>query len=168
MFPEVRDNNNNLRATNATFAKLSGRRLIFRPEEGVSIEMDVDEVHPAILAYLEIDVEKAKGNQSAADIAWERREISEHAQAVEQARLEQEAKEAQERIRIEQEKANAEIAKQNAQAQAIAEAAYNERMKAQAAKEQADAAMLDAGKPPVLIIQQQQQQQQPPTTFFSH
>ena len=123
--------------------------------------LDIDDVHPAILAYLDIDVGKAKAAQVAADTAWLWKGVNEQREAVEMAQRAQVQQEIDERLRIEQAKANAEIAKANAQEQATREAAYNERVKAEAAARMADAAMIEASKPAasVNVIQQQQQQQ---------
>jgi hypothetical protein len=59
--------------------------------------------------------------------------------------------EAQERLRIEEAKAAAEIAKARAEERKHLEPAENERIKALAAMKMADAAMLDAQKPPMVI-----------------
>jgi hypothetical protein len=153
-FPKVVGTNGTILATNATFAYITGRRLVFRPENETAIAVDVDNVHPLVLQYLGIDAEAVKLKKRQMDEADEARikkDIDDFNQSI-KARAAQYW--ADEKIR-------AEMAKADEEKRQKQQAAENERIKALAAAKAADAAMIEAQKPPsqINMIQQQQQQQ---------
>ena len=148
VFPSVLNRNGLVLGTNMTFIQLFGKKLVFRPVEGTaSIAVDVETVHPAILSYLNVDVESAKAEQLRTDTARRAQEIAEYQGFLDRQKLQQERRETEERIRIERDKADAEIAKLNAEEAAKREYAENERLKAFAAARMADAAINGAFAP---------------------
>jgi hypothetical protein len=157
-FPKVVGTHDEILATNATFAYITGRSLIFRPEDQTqtAIPVDVDKVHPLILQYLGIDADAAKAKQEQIDAAWAAKSQADRTQAVLDAQAWEAKRIANAQLAIEQQKADA--------AQQAADAAQQQ---AQADKEKADAALLNAQKPPpqINVVQQSQQiqsvQQQP-------
>jgi hypothetical protein len=138
-------------ATNAAFAYITGRRLVFRPENQTSYAVDVDNVHPLILQYLGIDAAAAKSKQQQIDAAWATKSQADRAQAV----LDAQAWEAK---RL----ADAKLAIEKQMADAAQQAALAAQQQAQADKEKADAMMINATQPPqpINVIQQNQQVQQ--------
>lgn len=162
VFPKVVGIHNEILATNAAFAYITGRRLVFRPGNQMSLVVDVDAVHPLILQYLGIDSKAVKerlrqiNEQAAANAAAQaeaaRIQLELGRQAWEAGAPAREAKRiADAQLAIEQQKADAALR--------IADAAQKQ---AQAEKEKADAAWLDAQKSPpqINVIQQQVQQVQ--------
>jgi hypothetical protein len=137
-------------AVNATFGEQIGRKLIFRPENQPPISVDVDAIHPIILKYLGIDAAAAKQQQSRLDSAWATKTQADSVKAAldYQAALAQQQTEAQ--LAIEKQKADA-----------AQQAALAAQQQAQADRENADAAMINAQKPPpqINVIQQSQQNQ---------
>jgi hypothetical protein len=155
VFPSVLDRNGLVLGTNMTFIQRYSRKLVFRPIEGTgSIAVDVDMIHPAILSYLNVDVETAKAEQLRTDAAWRAQQAADYQKFLDRQKLQQERQEVEERTRIERDKANAEIAKLSAEETAKREYADNERMKAYAAARMADAAMSGALAPVNNIINQ--------------
>jgi hypothetical protein len=154
-FAKLLDRTGNVLAANATFAGQYGRRLVFRSTDvpAGAVAFDVDDVHPAILQHLSIDGGDAKAKQARIDAAWRAKAAADYQAALQDEPLRRTRWEAQERVRIEREKANAEIARQQAEQRAVEAAAYNERLKAEAAARMADAAMLQALNPPVVVNQ---------------
>ena len=151
VFPKVVGINNEILATNAAFAYLAGRRLLFRTGDSLPFVVDVDAIHPLVLKYLGIDAEAAKISKQQYDAAAA---ASRQANAVLTAQYERDQQATREReaaLAIEQEKADA-----------AARAAWAAQQQAQADKQKADALMFNALNPPQpnIIIQQQQQQQQ--------
>jgi hypothetical protein len=141
MFPKVAGVHNEILATNAAFAYLTGRRLLFRTSDPLPAIFDVDAVHPLVLKYLGIDAAAAKLKKQQSDVAAA---AAMQAGAAATAQLERDLQAKQEReaaLAIEQEKADA-----------AQRAAW-------AAQQQADAMMFKALNPtPVNVIQQQVQQ----------
>ena len=151
VFPKVVGIHDEILATNAAFAYITGRRLLFRPGNQTPVVVDVDNIHPLILKYLGIDADAAKLNQQqtdAANAAGRRAQAAMDAQYAkdQQAKMEREAA-----LAIEREKADA-----------AQQAAWAAQQQAQADKQKADALMFNAlnPQPPIYIMQQQQQQQQ--------
>lgn len=143
-FPKVVGAHGETLATNAAFAYITGRRLVFRPENQSAIAVDVDNVHPLVLQYLGIDAAAAKSKQQQTDAAWAAKSQAERAQATLDYQAEEAKRMADANLAIEKQKADA--AQQQAQAD----------------KQKADAMMINATKPPqqINIIQQSQQIQQ--------
>jgi len=139
-------------ATNVTFAGLSGRRLIFRRAEGPPTAFDVDDVHPATLARLNVDPDAAKQRQYELD--QQKRAHAEAAARAYQTRLAAAQKLAeQEAARRRDQAREAEEQRKIAEERALKlEALEIERQKAQAALRQADAAIIQALNPvPVYV-----------------
>ncbi|HEY3762159.1 MAG TPA: hypothetical protein VGN23_10480 [Verrucomicrobiae bacterium] len=143
-FPQVLSVQNLVLATNATFAYITGRRLVFHREDQTAVVVDVDKIHPLILQYLKIDADDAKAKQAQMDAAYA---AQQRAGAI--ATVQDEAQ--RERL--------AAIAVQQEQADAAAQAAQAAQAQSAADKEKADAAMLNASKPPTIVVSQQSQQQ---------
>lgn len=161
VFPKVVGIHNEILATNAAFAYITGCRLVFRPENQIqmSVVVDVDHVHPLILQYLGIDGKAVKERQrqikeqDAADAAdeaeFKRVQNEPYRQAWEAGAPAREAK------RI----ADAQLAIEKQKADAAQQAALAAQQQAQADKAKADAMMINATKPPqqINVIQQNQQ-----------
>jgi hypothetical protein len=150
-FPKVVGAHGETLATNAAFALITGRRLVFRPENEASIAVDVDNVHPLVLQYLGIDATAAKSKQQQMDVLWAAKSQADRAQAV----LDAQAFEAK---RI----ADANLAIEKQKADAAQQAAWAAQQQAEADKQKADAMMINATKPPpqINVIQQSLQVQQ--------
>ena len=159
-FPKVVDTNGTILATNATFALITGRRLVFRPENGMSIAVDVDNIHPQVLKSLGIDAEAVKLKKRQMDEEQFQKDQADYAQSLKNQEQYQEYLDIQnaagEKKWAKKVKADEELRQKALQQQA----AENERIKALAAAKAADAAMIQAQKPPAQIIIEQQQQQQ--------
>lgn len=157
VFPRVVNTGGETLATNTAFISITGKRLLFRPNNPaqMSFTMDAGDTHPLILNYLGISLTEAQEKQRQIDAAGAAQNQANHAQAALNAQ-------AWEAKRI----ANAQLAIQQEQADAASQAAYAAQQQAQADKEKADAAMINAQKPPAQIntvVQQVQQVQQQPT-----
>jgi hypothetical protein len=139
-------------ATNGTFGGLYGSHVAFRFENGSPKTFNVDDLHPKILQYLGIDAEAAKLNQRNMDAAYAKNQATYFANLTEQQRLDAINREAAAKIADEQAKADEELREKQ-------EAAENERIKALAAEQSAQAQMIQAEKPPsqINVIQQQVQ-----------
>jgi len=150
-FPKVVGARGEILATNAVFAFITGRRLVFRPENQTSLTVDVDNVHPLILQYLGIDAAAAKSKQQQTDAAWAAKSQAERAQAT----LDYQAEEAKRM-------ADAKLAIEKQKADAAQQAAWAAQQQAEADKQKADAMMINATKPPqqINVIQQSLQVQQ--------
>lgn len=133
--------------TNATFSQLFGSRVIFQTQDGTSKPIQVDDLNPVILQYLQIDRDAAKVKQHELDAASATKRQADYdaVAKLQQAYAIQNIANA--KIAIEQQKAADEKAARDA-------ALETERIKA-------NAAMVDAQKPPnqINIIQQSQQNQ---------
>jgi hypothetical protein len=161
-FPQVVSVNNVVLTENATFAYLTGRRVIFRPQDGMPVAIDVDNLHPLMLKYLGIDPVTAKQNQQQIDASWAERKAMNDAYFAEYQKSLENENERNYALQIAKQKADADTA-----------AAIAAQRQANADAEQAQAAMINATKPvqPTTIIVQQQQQQQTsqrPNTYWSH
>jgi hypothetical protein len=162
VFPKVVGIHNEILATNAAFAYIAGRRLVFRPGNLNSVVADVDDVHPLMLKYLGIDGEAVKESQrkvkeqAAADAAA----LAEANRA--QAGRDRQAWEAGAPAREAKRIADAQLAIEQQKADAALRAADAAQQQAQADKEKADALMRNASNPPqqINVIQQQVQQVQ--------
>jgi len=149
-FPKVIGAHGETLATKAAFAYITGRRLVFRPENQTSLIVDVDNVHPLVLQYLGIDAAAAKSKQQQIDARWAAKTQADRAQAALDAQAW-----AAKCI------ADAERAIEKQKADAAQQAAWAAQQQAQADQAKADAAMIEARKPPpqINIIQQSQQNQ---------
>ncbi len=139
VFPKVLDRGGRVLALDAKFGKISGRHLSFWTGSTSAITVDVDEIHPAIITYLSIDSNEAKAVQQRMDIAENNMRIALRQRQLEDARLQQEAREAAERLAIQRAEAQSVIEKNLAEQRAKDEYAANERTKADAAMIQARA-----------------------------
>lgn len=155
VFPRVPNRFGKVLAMQATYVAYPGRRLLFRPAEGMSISVDVDEIHPKILEYLHLDRDAMVAQQSGLDKQWAATSAYRAAQARVAQQQSQDAASRRAREANEKALAEAEMAKANA-AQMMAD---SERAKADAMARAADAAMINALNPqPSVIVQQNQQQ----------
>lgn len=133
--------------TDATFSGLYGRRLAFRADGDVIKAYDVDEMHPLMLKYLSINAEAAKVAQKHMSEAAIKQQQAQYAQMLQDQQAWAIQREANGKIAIEQQKLAAEQAAKQTELE-------TERIKA-------NAAMIQAQKPPnqLNIIQQSQQNQ---------
>lgn len=144
-FPELIDPAGKVLATNMVFSRLYGTKLAFRNAAGAPASYEAKELHVGILAHLGIDLYDAQRKQKE----WEeqiatRKELARQRQ-IAKAKAEREARkemaklmEGRRKERLEQRMRMAEI--------------ENERTKALAAMKQADAAMIEAQKPPRQLV----------------
>ena len=140
VFPKVVGIHNEVLATNAAFAYVTGRRLVFRTADPLPVVADVDSIHPLILKHLGIDAETAKANQQQMDAKFA---AEMQAGAAATAQLERDLQAKRER--------EAALAIEKDKADAAQRAAW-------AAQQQADALMFKALTPtPINVIQQQVQ-----------
>jgi len=147
VFPKVVGIHNEILATNAAFAYLTGRRLVFRPGNEMSVVVDVDNIHPVILQYLGIDPDAAKLNQQQIDA---KKAAVMQAGAVLTAQYERDQQAKREReaaLAIEQEKADA-----------AQRAAWAAQQQADVDKQKVNALIDSALNPPQINVIQQQQQ----------
>jgi hypothetical protein len=110
--------------------------------------LNLDDAHPLMLKYLGTDAAAAKFRQFQLDKAWAAETQAQRVQAIRDEQAEEAKTESENRMLQEQRKADA-----------IAQTAAAAQEQADAEKEKADAAMLEAEKPPVQIINQNQQNQ---------
>lgn len=71
-FPKIFDKNEKRVTYEATYSSLIGRHITFSIPSGKRVAFDVDEIHPAVLVYLDIDPVLAKDRQTEIDLAQER------------------------------------------------------------------------------------------------
>lgn len=147
VFPKVVGSNNEILATNAAFAYLTGRRLVFRPGNQMSVVVDVDNIHPLILKYLGIDADTAKLNQQQIDAKFAADRQAGAAMTAQYVKDKQAQIEREAALAIEQEKADA-----------AQRAAWAAQQQAEADKAKVDALMNNALNPPQINVIQQSQQ----------
>lgn len=137
VFPELIDPDGKHLASDMEFTRLYGTKLAFKSETGTPASYEAEELHPGILAYLDINLYDAKQKQEEREDQIKRRkEIAMQQQAARQkAELERRKKESE--FRKEEFDRKAKIAK-----------IENDRMLAEAAIRQADAAIMEAQRPP--------------------
>lgn len=136
VFPTLMNAARDVLLTNAEFRVLAGHRLTFRVADGLRA-FDVDELHPGILAYLEIDAVAVKQNHEL----QKQRAINEQmADAVARAQAARQWQEYAAKLQVEQEKA----AVYRAERLKIAEQAENDRLRVRAAQAQAVAQIMAA------------------------
>jgi myosin heavy subunit len=131
-----------------TFSQAVGKRLIFRRQDGPPIAVDADTVHPFILAAMNLSPEDLNDQQNQLD---EKKRLQDAAGRESYARkLAADNLSARANAEMELRKAaiQAEQSQQAAQIALQAEAIRNDRMRAEAAMRQADAAMQAAQKEP--------------------
>lgn len=159
LFQVVTDKNGKPLASSATFQKLYGRKLVFSTASGY-VPLDVDAVHPSVLAHLGIDAEKARTDQARLDTAARNKRANDYQLAVAESQRRLDDWERQETARREQARVNAEIAAKQAEQFRADQLVAAERLKAEAAMRQADAAMAAAQNPaPGIVIQNQNNNQ---------
>lgn len=141
-----------LLATNATFSGLYGRRLVFRSPGMAPLGFDVEQVHPEVLAKLDVNADLARRRQYEMD--EEKRSQAEAVRKAYQLRLAAERKYAEqmEAVRREQDRLAREQQKE-AQERALAlDQLAVERQKAEAALTAATAAMIRAQNPTPVYV----------------
>lgn len=138
VFPQLVNAKSDVVLTNAEFRTLAGRRLTFRVAEGPRA-FDVDELHPGVLAYLDIDSGAIKQNY---ELQKQRERIQQMMNAAAKAQALREWEEHAAKVRVEQEKALVErekAAAYRAERMKSEEQVMNERRKVIAAERQATA-----------------------------
>jgi len=140
-FPELVSPEGELLGADMKFSRRYGSKFAFRDNEGQPVSFDAAALHPGILTHLGIDPYEAQREQDALEEKQARRK--------EMARLRQIA-----RLQAEAERAELakELRKEAFERQARLAELENERTKAEAAMKQADAAMVEANKPPPTLI----------------
>lgn len=137
VFPELIDPDGKHLASNMEFTRLYGTKLAFKSASGAPASYEAEELHPGILAHLDISLYDAKQKQEE----WEnqikrRKEIAMQQQA------------ARQRAELERRKHEAERLKEELDRKAKIARIENDRMLAEAAIRQADAAIMEAQRPP--------------------
>lgn len=138
VFPQLVNAKSDVVLTNAEFRLLAGRRLTFRAAAGLRA-FDVDDLHPGVLAYLDIDPEVVKQNY---ELQKQRERIQQMMNAAAKAQALREWEEHAAKVRVEQEKALVErekAAAYRAERMKSEEQVINERRKVRAAERQASA-----------------------------
>lgn len=140
-FPELIDPTGKHLASNMEFTKLYGTKVAFRSATGTPASYEAEELHPGILAHLGISLYEAKQEQDD----WENKIKRRKELALQQQTARWKAMQlaAVEKAKRDKERRK-ELFDKNAKLAQIA----NERMKAEAAMKQADAAIMDAQRPP--------------------
>ena len=155
VFPELLSKTGRLIARQQEFSNQLGRNLIFKDAEGKRLRLDLEELHPQILATLGIDPQAARQEQQELDAksaqfnAAARQAQAAHAAAVAQAqkeKREQEARTAVEMARLDEERRKA-VQEENIRLQN----AENDRLRAIAALRAADAALYQSQPAPIYI-----------------
>ena len=140
-FPELVSPEGELLGSDLKFSRQYGSKLAFRSSSGQPVSFDVAALHPGILTHLGIDPYDAQRAQSELEEKQARRK--------EAARLRQIA-----RLKAEAEQAELarELRKETFERQTQLARLENERTRAEAAMKQADAAMIEAHKPPTTLV----------------
>jgi hypothetical protein len=144
VFPKLLKFDGSVLATNAEYRQMMGRRAVFMNADGSGGSYDVDELHPAILRILGINVESAKRRQVAVDRAWAIKDavdLRSYALRQEKAaeRQQEEARQREEQARL------AGVQRQSAiDNQLRIQAIENDSLRAAASMRAADAAMAQA------------------------
>lgn len=148
LFPKVVSVRGGMLMENGVFVGVYGRKLLFRSPEfgGTAKTFDVDDLHPLVLKYASVDADAVKLDEKNATEAMRKRKEYQAGQFL----LEQQASAIQYR---EQMKINADNAVAQAKIKAEQDKTETDRIKA-------NAAMIEAQKPPTQIIMQSQQIQQ--------
>lgn len=141
VFTELTGKEGKVLATNAEFGSILGRRLFFRRAVGSPLAFDVDELHPGVLAYLDVNPEEAKYQQVQMDQQKKEREAAAYKDY--QARQIAERK-AWEVARAEQARTEEARRKQQAELDLKYRELENDRIRAEAQLRAADAAMTRA------------------------
>lgn len=136
--------------TGAEYSATYGRRVAFRFEDGSRASYDVDELHPTVLEALGIDSDAAKRAQARLDRAWQIRKQND---ALLLARIQAEHARALQRA-AEQERKQEELRQRQFQERLAMLQLHNQRLQTEALVRAANAAILNAYKPPPTIINQ--------------
>ncbi len=151
-FDELTGANDKALAQDVDFGDIYGRRLVFRREGAAPLSFDVDDLHPGELAHLQIDAYAAKMRQLEID---EKRQLANTLNQQNIAARRAAEQKAYDAIQA----ANAEYARlqeQKRQALIDQDLKYkqveNERLKAEAAMRQAEAAMVRARNPQPILV----------------
>lgn len=133
--------------TNATFIRAIGRSLLFRMATGSRAKFDLDEVHPGVLTYLGVDVAESSKAQKVIE---EQRKRGQARDAILGQMLASKWSE-DAKQRFEQGLRAGEVAAKQAAADAQEHLAQAQSLSAQAAQKAANAAIINAGRPPVQV-----------------
>lgn len=144
-FPELVSPEGELHGTDMKFSRQYGSKLAFRSSSGLPVTFEVDELHPGILTHLGIDPYEAQRAQDEMNEKAARRKEAQREREL--ARHKAQAEALKERMALAKE-----LRKEAFDRQARLAALENERTKALAAMKQADAAMIEAQKPPTTLI----------------
>ncbi len=145
LFPELINPEGGSLAKDMEFSRLYGTKLAFRNASGAPASFEAEELHPGILAHLGIDLYDAQRRQQEWEEKIAKRKEDARQRQIARIQAEQKAFEA----RAERE---AELRKERFEQQARLAEIENERTKALAAMKQADAAMIEAYKPPTALV----------------
>lgn len=145
IFPELVSPDGRLLGADMTFSRQYGSKLAFRPRSGAPVTFEVDELHPGILTHLGIDPYEAQRAQSEMDEKAARRKEAQREREL--ARHKAQAEALKERAELVKE-----LRKETFDRQMRLAELENERTKALAAMKQADAAMVEAQKPPPTLL----------------
>jgi len=144
-FPELIDPAGKVVATDMEFSRLYGTKLAFRNSSGAPVSYEAEELHAGILAHLGIDLYDAQRKQREWEEQIARRKELATQRQIAKAKAEQEARKEMAKLMEERRKERIEHQMRLAEIE-------NERTKALAAMKQADAAMIEAQKPPTQLV----------------
>jgi len=143
-----------------TLSQTVGRRLIFRQKDGPPIAVDVDALHPFFLAAMNLSAENLKAQQLQLDEKKRLQDIAGKENYARKVAAENLAARANAEMEIRKAAIQEEQSQKAAQIALQAEAIRNDRLRAEAAMRQADAAMQAAQKestPSTIILNQNTQ-----------
>ena len=149
VFPELIDPTGKTLASNMEYTQQYGSRVAFKSETGKPAIYEAEDLHPGILAHLGIDLYEAKRKQEELDDQRKKHK--------EIARLQQAARQKAQRLAAIEEAKRAD-ARQKEKFERDAKLAQiaNDRLRAEAAMRQADAAIMESQRPPDIYYGQTQ------------
>lgn len=152
-FSRLLDSSGHTLLTNAEFRGSFGRRLMFRPEGSHVRNLDYTELHPGVLAHLSLEPSDLVAQQNALDTKKAQAELAAQKAREAKAVADRKYQEALKVANALQARINTEKKKTDQEEKLRLQALETERMKAEAAMLQAEAAMEKAKNPqPVILL----------------
>jgi hypothetical protein len=152
-FARLSDSGGRVLLTNAEFRGSFGRRLMFRPEGSYVRNFDYTELHPGVLAHLSLEPSELVAQQNALDTKKAQAELAAQKAREAKALADKKYQEALKAASSLQARINSEKKKTDQEEKLRLQALETERMKAEAAMLQAEAAMEKAKNPqPVILL----------------
>lgn len=151
-FARLPDSAGHTLMTNAEFRGSFGRRLMFRPEGNYVRNLDYTEVHPGVLAHLSTEPSELMAQQTAMDTKRAMAEAATQKAREAKAVADMKYQEALKAATVLQARIDGEKKKADQEEKLRLQALETERVKAEAAKLQAEAAMEKAKNPQPVIL----------------